>query len=826
MDRIKLDIQRFADGEIVIGTRVDNSGLQKGLKETEKMAKDFDKNNEIEPKVNVNTKEFEKALKDIDKRIEDKEIKIHYEYDKPEKGIVGAETFYETELVDTEKLIQKENAERRKQAELINQANQNLQQVNQTQEQLNNKIVETPNFNEVYEFDSVVGYTEQISLLERKLNDMIADYNMMASEENFNEQSQDALELAQNIEMTTNKIETLKRKQAELNGGFGNVSKEIDKIGNKIGGIIGKVGRWALAIVGVRTAMTLISSAFSTLSSYNDVLANKMANIRLTLAVGLEPVINRILSLVVTLLHYLNYLTTAWFGLNLFARASELSTQKIADNMSGAAGSAAEMRKQLAGFDEMNVLGDNVGSAGGGGGGKIKTPDFDLGLEDVKIPSWLEWIKNNGQAVALILGAIGAALLGIKLAPFLAALTGASTPLAAFAAGIALIAAGVVLLVGEIINLVLNWGDMDEKQRALAIGLAALGAAMIALGVAMATGFSAATLGLGVLVAGIVAAIAWLGTLIGQHISEAKAINDTTWYQKQYNQAKEDAKKATDDYMVAIENEEETQRKLNEAQQLTSSSAEELNKKLIEGTINYKDLSAEDRNLLKAYRDHIAASEDVAKKTEKMKEENLNLQLQTALTEKDYKKYGETLKKGMDDGTMSSKKMNKQLIKDMKGMDDQARLTFVQNLPKEIKNAFDWNNYGYKLDEFSRNWNDYIKRLEKNIEIKGTIKFRMMTGDTSGKAATGGILSVPKLASGAVINQPGRGIPLAGGAIAGEAGREGILPLTDRSAMETLGKEIGKWITINASIPVSVGNRQIVREVRQLMAQDDFATNS
>ena len=92
--------------------------------------------------------------------------------------------------------------------------------------------------------------------------------------------------------------------------------------------------------------------------------------------------------------------------------------------------------------------------------------------------------------------------------------------------------------------------------------------------------------------------------------------------------------------------------------------------------------------------------------------------------------------------------------------------------------------------------------------------------------ATGGILSIPKLASGAVINQPGRGIYLASGAIAGEAGREGILPLTDTRAMELLGREIGKWIKINADIPVSIGNRQVGRVVKQIMANDEIAMNS
>lgn len=65
-----------------------------------------------------------------------------------------------------------------------------------------------------------------------------------------------------------------------------------------------------------------------------------------------------------------------------------------------------------------------------------------------------------------------------------------------------------------------------------------------------------------------------------------------------------------------------------------------------------------------------------------------------------------------------------------------------------------------------------------------------------------------------------------GGAIAGESGREGVLPLTDTQAMAELGREIGKWININATVPVYVGNRQIAREIRRINAEDDFAYNT
>lgn len=83
----------------------------------------------------------------------------------------------------------------------------------------------------------------------------------------------------------------------------------------------------------------------------------------------------------------------------------------------------------------------------------------------------------------------------------------------------------------------------------------------------------------------------------------------------------------------------------------------------------------------------------------------------------------------------------------------------------------------------------------------------------------------PRLAQGGIINMPGRGVPV-GTAIGGERGAEGVIPLTDSQQMALLGEAIGKFVNINATIPVYVGNRQIARELRKINAEDDFARNS
>ena len=84
--------------------------------------------------------------------------------------------------------------------------------------------------------------------------------------------------------------------------------------------------------------------------------------------------------------------------------------------------------------------------------------------------------------------------------------------------------------------------------------------------------------------------------------------------------------------------------------------------------------------------------------------------------------------------------------------------------------------------------------------------------------------NLPRLAKGGIINQPGRGVPI-GSAIGGEKGQEGVIPLTDSQQMALLGEAIGKYITINATIPVYAYNRQVDRQIQRIKAEDNFAGN-
>ena len=157
-----------------------------------------------------------------------------------------------------------------------------------------------------------------------------------------------------------------------------------------------------------------------------------------------------------------------------------------------------------------------------------------------------------------------------------------------------------------------------------------------------------------------------------------------------------------------------------------------------------------------------------------------------------------------------------------------STIDFFKNIVSKITNMF--KSVGSKGGEivasaFKSVVNGVLSAMEKilNTPIKAINKLtdviNKVPGINLGKLST---FNLPRLAKGGIINMPGRGVPIAMG---GERGSEGVIPLTDSQQMALLGEAIGKYISLNATIPVYVGNRQIAREIKKIELEDAFAGN-
>lgn len=149
----------------------------------------------------------------------------------------------------------------------------------------------------------------------------------------------------------------------------------------------------------------------------------------------------------------------------------------------------------------------------------------------------------------------------------------------------------------------------------------------------------------------------------------------------------------------------------------------------------------------------------------------------------------------------------------------------IQIFKGDFKNGIS-NVFGGLKDILLAPFNSLVSGINSLIRGVNKIKFDVpdWVPGIGGKKFGFNIPQIPKLAVGGIVNMPSRGVPI-GGAIAGESGAEGVIPLTDSQAMETLGQAIGKYITINANITTNMNGRVISRELQKINNNSDFARN-
>ena len=232
---------------------------------------------------------------------------------------------------------------------------------------------------------------------------------------------------APKIDKVYSNLSKVKAKQTENNAKISEYKQKIESIksqhienslnnvGKTISNQISSIGKMAMGIIGIKTAWGAVRSAVSLVSQYDTQTATNLEYMRYVLANAIIPVIQRLISLVMTLLSYINAITSAWFGINLFSNASAKNFQKMQKGASSTAKSAKEIQKSLQGFDEMNILSDNSdsGTSGGGSSG-IDAPSMDLSSMQAPVPAWLQWIIDNKDLIFQILAGIAAGTIAIK----------------------------------------------------------------------------------------------------------------------------------------------------------------------------------------------------------------------------------------------------------------------------------------------------------------------------------------------------------------------------------------------------------------------------
>lgn len=497
------------------------------------------------------------------------------------------------------------------------------------------------------------------------------------------------------------------------------MKESFNNVGSSIQKSITNVARLALGVFGVRSAYLALRRASSDLANYDKQYAANLEYIRYALTQAIAPILQWIVRLAATLLGYINAILQAWFGINLFSRGSAENFNKMKAGASGASKAVKEIKKQLSGFDEINMLTDQSDTGTKSGAGGVGTPDFDLSAMQGDVPPWLKWIIDNKELILGTLAGIAAGLIAIKF--------GASGILAL---GIGLIVGGIVALIQDIVKFISDpsWNNFANILRDLAILLAGVAVAMIAFN---------ATNPVGWIMLAIAAVIAVTSAIV-KYWDEIKKTLFTvgSW----------------------------------------------INDNVIQPVVKFfKNMWTNIKNVF------------------------------------------EPVGNWFRDKFKSAYEKIKNVFSGIK--------SFMQGIWNTIKSVFTGigQRIGDAVGGAFRSAVNAVMTIMENIlntpirAINGLISvINAVPGINLGHLST---FNLPRLAVGGIVNMPNKGTMI-GGAIAGESGREGVIPLTDQQAMSELGREIGKNVVVNLTNITSMNGRVIGRELKHVQNQQDFAFNN
>ena len=627
-------------------------------------------------------------------------------------------------------------------------------------------------------------FDAQISKLETELahyDDLFEKY-ANAGRKLTDEEAEDFAKLQVKIEQTSNKLVDMYKKKEVLN--------QKDTFQGMSGGlsdIIKKVGKWTIAIFGIRSAYSFVRSAISTLSQSNKNLAKDIENIRYGLASTLQPVIEKIVLWAYKLMQAINYIWKVMTGRNLF---SNMKKDLNASNKS-----AQKLQKTIAGFDEMNTLSDNSGSGGGGGVGGAFTEDLtatNLLTEEQKAkleeiakiikelydstlkPLWDEVLKPIGEWLLknpeVLLGVL-TAIVGFKIASKIGGLVGAiGTSSTGLIGALALLDA---YLINKIVQDVKNELIPTMKETKQRIDEATEG--------------------------------------IKGNTNATKKLNDKTLEYADSVEAGDKSLSNSINFMLQkikttdkdIKKEKEqinVQGALTGENKIHKQAIQELDTQMW-ANINTLGKLAEKQKLTKEEAQNFVdvCQSEIDKLTEK------NSKLSENSTEYQQNKEKIEQLKTQIDKTKGNYDVNVKTKADKKPVDDLKQSVNNVEGTHNVKLSADTNQANKKI-------NNWLSKMGKGVF---TVLF-----PTLSFAAT--LAKFAYHAKGGIINQPGRGVPIHMG---GEAGKEGVIPLTDSQQMELLGEAIGRYITINANITNTMNGRVISRELQKIQNENNFAGN-
>ena len=289
------------------------------------------------------------------------------------------------------------------------------------------------------------------------------------------------------LEFLKGQIDSVIPKVQDLADAMRKVSEESEKANNSsksfsnsitkgFNNAFKKVRRFALSLISVRSIYSLLSRASSQYLAQDEETSNKLKSAWIGLGAMLAPIIEKIGDLVIKAVKYINVFLTALTGVNLLARATQKSMDKLNK-------SAKATSKTLAGFDEITNLNTDSGAGTDYQWWSAFEDMSDLSEEWVnRLTRWGkalrefyekslkpigEWVINHKEIVLGFLAGLGGALIIGKISNLIGLLgtAGGSTGLIGSLSALAkfgIIAISIGVTIGVIMQMSREYQDLME----------------------------------------------------------------------------------------------------------------------------------------------------------------------------------------------------------------------------------------------------------------------------------------------------------------------------------------------------------------------------
>lgn len=817
----------MADGSIKIKTKLDNTEAEKDLNELEKKCENTAKNIEkTKAKVTVSTGEDDgvsakkkskwlsvgndSSLKKAQARLQAirEELKqIEAETNKDLKLAVTDDQA--AKLLELEAGLTKElNAEYDHLIQQVGKYEQAKQQATnekitekQTQNNFKSASKELSTEASATAFLSKIQTQEQynaaLATTKARMTEIEASARRIATEKGVDVNS--LLQANSEYQKLSSKLQMLKAHQSDFKKAatksFDGAKKAASKFGDAISKGIKTMGKYALAIFGIRGAYSAVRQVVNSYIQDNEELENSIKGIKGAFGEMLGPAIEKVINLIKLAMSYVFAFVKALTGVDYVARYNAKALKK----QTAATKDLTKAQRQSASFDEQNKLSDPSSSSGGGDSGaalfdSASIGDGALNIFD-KIKEQIEqgdWYGAGSTVAQSLMDGIEKAdwqglgskiggLLGDAFEFALGFITNID-PMTILNA-IAEFATGLFDSLSKSIQS-LNWQEIGKKLLdLLLVGLAMMNPISAILTLMLTPKGKDLTKSASELAGSIVGALAAAIVGVAKRIGEIGQEIFTT------------IKEYFDGYVD------------------WDSSPEEIINGLFDGIVNaLKNVGKWIyENIWIPFRDGFKEAFEINSPSKKMKE------------------FGQFLIDGLKEGIGDIWKKVKEKFTELLN----KLTTWKDDMKKKAKDAGTAFSDGLKdgLDKIKNKMKDPINAVIGMVEkalnwIIGKLNKLSWTipdwvPSIGGKKFGFNIstVSIPRLAKGGIVHNVGKGVPL----IAGEAGREAILPLDNNTEwMDILVDKINGG---NTTVPIYLDGKMIAKYIIDLQKRRAFATN-